>query len=156
MAPIARVPLDVLENSTLAELIDYYAEHHPDSSFTVFPGESADHKPSHVSFLEFGRAAQRFAQAIYPDAPVEHREVVGLLINADSLMYLTAIAGIVRSGSTVSTPPLRHFTEVLMMNRSFPSHLVTHLLPYVTCCGRSPRIGLSSPKHRSDPWSRRL
>jgi acyl-CoA synthetase (AMP-forming)/AMP-acid ligase II len=103
MAPVARVPLDILERSTVAELLEYYAEHHPESSFTVFPGESVDAKPSHISWLEFSRATQRLARAIYPDAPIQHREVVGLLVHSDSLMWLTAITGIIRAGATVST-----------------------------------------------------
>jgi acyl-CoA synthetase (AMP-forming)/AMP-acid ligase II len=102
---VAPVPQATLQELPFAELIDYYAEHNPDHSFNVFPGAADGDALSRISFLEFGRAAQRFARAIYPDAPVKKREVVGLLVNADSIMWTAALAGLIRAGVTVSSPP---------------------------------------------------
>jgi acyl-CoA synthetase (AMP-forming)/AMP-acid ligase II len=103
MQPIAHISSHTLQNLTLPELIDYHLEHNPNLTFTVFPGESADDEPSRVSYLEFGRATQRFARAICPTAPVKSSEVVGLVANCDALMYTTAIAGFIRAGFTAST-----------------------------------------------------
>jgi acyl-CoA synthetase (AMP-forming)/AMP-acid ligase II len=99
--PIAQVSSTTLEALTVPELIDYHLEHSPDLTFTTFPGESINDEPSRISFLEFGRATQRFARAVRPDAPVKHGETVGIIANCDSLMYITAIAGLVRAGLTV-------------------------------------------------------
>jgi acyl-coenzyme A synthetase/AMP-(fatty) acid ligase len=99
---IAQVSNTALETLTVAELIDYHLEHNPDDSFAVFPGEHAGDEPSRISFLEFGRASHRFARTIYPDAPAKEKEVVGVVVNADSLMWITALAGIMRAGFTVS------------------------------------------------------
>jgi acyl-coenzyme A synthetase/AMP-(fatty) acid ligase len=104
---IAQISNRTLVALNLAELIDYHLEHNPYDTFTVFPGESVGDEPSRISFLEFGRASHRFARAIYPDAPVKEREVVGIVVNADSLMWITALAGIVRAGATVSLLPNR-------------------------------------------------
>jgi acyl-CoA synthetase (AMP-forming)/AMP-acid ligase II len=99
---ISNVPDELLETLPLAHLIEHHAAHSPDASFTVFPGAHPGAAPDRVSFLEFARGAQRFARAIFPDAPVKDREVVGVVLTADSLAWTTAIAGIIRAGCTVS------------------------------------------------------
>jgi acyl-CoA synthetase (AMP-forming)/AMP-acid ligase II len=99
--PIAQVSPTTLEALTLPELIDYHLEHNPDYAFSIFPGKSINDEVSRVSYLEFGRATQRFARAMRRDAPVERSETVGIIANCDSLMYITAIAGLARAGLTV-------------------------------------------------------
>jgi acyl-CoA synthetase (AMP-forming)/AMP-acid ligase II len=99
---VAHISNDKLDTLTFAEIIDYHADHNPGHPFTVFPGAAVGDDLSRISYLEFGRATQRFARAIYPDAPVKQREVVGVIVNADSLMWTTAVAGLIRAGSTVS------------------------------------------------------
>jgi acyl-CoA synthetase (AMP-forming)/AMP-acid ligase II len=101
MQPIAQVSSATLQTLTLPELIDYHLDNNPDCTFTVFPGKSVDDGPSLISYLEFGRAVQRFARAVCPDAPVIRGEIVGIIANCDSLTYITAIAGLTRAGLTV-------------------------------------------------------
>jgi acyl-CoA synthetase (AMP-forming)/AMP-acid ligase II len=110
MQPIAQVSPTALETYTLPELIDHHLKHNPRCTFAVFPGESVGDEPSRISFLEFGRAVQRFARAVSPDAPVNQSETVGIIANCDSLMYMTAIAGLARAGLTVRSS--------LLMSRS--------------------------------------
>jgi acyl-CoA synthetase (AMP-forming)/AMP-acid ligase II len=99
--PFAQVSSTTLETLTLPELVDYHIEHNSDHTFSVFPGESVSDERSRVSYLEFGRAAQRFARAVHSDAPVARSETVGIIVNCDSFMYITAIAGLARAGLTV-------------------------------------------------------
>jgi ATP-dependent protease HslVU (ClpYQ) peptidase subunit len=130
---IAQVPSTTLKALTVAELIDYYLEHHTGDTFTVFPGEHAGDELSHLSFLEFGRASHRFARAIYPDAPVNKKEAACVIINADSLMWITAIAGIIRAGCTVRSVYCfsRVYLCLAIHSRLSLSHPATLLPPYV-------------------------
>jgi acyl-CoA synthetase (AMP-forming)/AMP-acid ligase II len=89
------------ETFGLANLVDYHTAHNAERPFVVF-AQDASSNASQITFLEFGRACQRFARAIAPDAPVAKGEVVGLIINCDTIMYTTAILGLIRAGLTVS------------------------------------------------------
>jgi acyl-CoA synthetase (AMP-forming)/AMP-acid ligase II len=96
-------PIPAIDESFgLASLIDYHAVHNADRPFAVLaPDELCN--ASQITFLEFGRACQRFACSMVPHAPVGRSEVVGLIINCDTIMYVTAIAGLIRAGLTVSS-----------------------------------------------------
>jgi acyl-CoA synthetase (AMP-forming)/AMP-acid ligase II len=99
---IAHISAEFTGTATLPEIIDYHAAHNPEHHFAVFPRSDDPSAPTHVSFLEFARGAQRFARAVCPAAPVSRGEVVALVANADSILYATALAGFVRAGLTVS------------------------------------------------------
>jgi hypothetical protein len=98
------ITAEVTSTLSLSELIDYHLEHNPDHVFSFFPAANPDDQPERVSFLEFGRATQRFARKVCMggDAPVKRGEIVGIVANVDSLMYMTALGGLVRAGLTVS------------------------------------------------------
>jgi acyl-CoA synthetase (AMP-forming)/AMP-acid ligase II len=99
---IAHISAEFTGAATLPEIIDYHAAHNPSHYFAVFPRSDDPSAPTHISFLEFARAAQRFARAVCPTAPVRRGEVVALVANADNILYITAVAGFVRAGLTVS------------------------------------------------------
>jgi acyl-coenzyme A synthetase/AMP-(fatty) acid ligase len=113
---VAEVSNDTLEKLTVPELIDYYLEHHPDETFAIYPGEKVGDELCRISYLEFARATHRCARAMFPDAPAKEKEVIGVIVNADSLMWITAIAGIIRAGHTVSTSTV--VKRELMSNES--------------------------------------
>jgi acyl-CoA synthetase (AMP-forming)/AMP-acid ligase II len=99
---IAHIPAEFTGAATLPEIIDYHAAHNPGHSFAVFPRIDDPSAATHISFLEFARAAQRFAHAVCPTVPVSHGEIVALVANADSILYATALAGLARAGLTVN------------------------------------------------------
>jgi acyl-CoA synthetase (AMP-forming)/AMP-acid ligase II len=92
--PLATEPI-------LPGLIDYRLRTHPDSTFAIFP--SGDDELGRITFLEFGRACQRFARIIAPGAPLESGHVVAVVLNCDTLQYLTAIGGLTYAGLAVSS-----------------------------------------------------
>jgi hypothetical protein len=98
----AQVSSSTLRTLAFPELVDYHLAHNPDSTYAIFPGKNVSDEPSRISLLEFGRAAQRFARAVYPGAPAKHGAVVGLIADCDTLMYMSAIVGLIRAGFTVS------------------------------------------------------
>ena len=97
MPPAMQPILD--DDTTLPGLIDFHMEHNPDSAFALYPSPSSTEQASAVSFLEFGRACHRFASVAAGIA--QPGEVVGLIANADTLLYVTALAGFSNAGITV-------------------------------------------------------
>ena len=89
--------------TTLPSLIDFHLEHNPDSPFVTFPSSGSDTEVSTITFLEYGRACHRFARLTASIA--QRGEVVGLIANADTLLYITAVAGFARAGITVCLVP---------------------------------------------------
>jgi hypothetical protein len=101
-AELAHVPPPT--GAVLAGLIQYRLDHSPKDAFVVFPSE--DESFTSVTFRDFGRACHRFSLTVCPEAPVTRGEIVGLVVNCDTLMYQTAICGLVRAGLTVCLPCL--------------------------------------------------
>jgi len=50
------------------------------------------------SFLEFGRACHRVAQAVRPNRAGPEGKIVALIANTDTILYQALIAGMVRVG----------------------------------------------------------
>jgi acyl-CoA synthetase (AMP-forming)/AMP-acid ligase II len=103
MAPFAPIPTEISSTLTLPELIDYHAEHNPEFPWAVFPGGASGEETEKVTYLEFARAAQRFARVVCAggDVPTKRGEVVGIVANTDSLLYVAAVGGLMRAGFTV-------------------------------------------------------
>ena len=88
--------LDVLPG-----FIDFHAEHNPDLPWALLAPRSTE-EPTPIPFIEFSNATHRVAYAVRrdPDAPAP--EVVALLLNCDTVLYLAVLAGVVRAGLIVS------------------------------------------------------
>jgi acyl-CoA synthetase (AMP-forming)/AMP-acid ligase II len=86
---------------TLPELVEYRLCHNSDDTFVLFPGHSVGDEPSRITYLEFGRAVQRFARAVQSDYNLKSGDVVGVIANCDALLYITAIVGLLHNGVTV-------------------------------------------------------
>ena len=56
-----------------------------------------------ISFLEYARACHRVAHAVRPNRAGPEREIVAIIANTDTILYLALIAGMVRAGVVVST-----------------------------------------------------
>lgn len=100
--PASTVMPSFKDSFGLADLIDYRATEHPKEPFAVLAADGSS-AAKQVTRLEFARACHRFAYAVATSVPVNKGEVVGLLISCDTIMYVTAIAGLIRVGLTVCT-----------------------------------------------------
>jgi hypothetical protein len=87
------------------ELIDYHLEHNPDYPFAVYPSSNPNAEPDEIPFLEYGRATHRVARLLCAggEVPVRKGEVVGVVANTDSILYMAVVGGIMRAGLTVSS-----------------------------------------------------
>ena len=84
---------------TLIDFVDFHAEHNPDSPWALYP--SSDATATSISFSEVARATHRVARGLRPDGPSGGRDVVVMLIHCDTILYVTMLVGIARSGMVV-------------------------------------------------------
>ncbi|KZT21262.1 acetyl-CoA synthetase-like protein [Neolentinus lepideus HHB14362 ss-1] len=113
-------PLD--GSVAFAELVDFRLQHNSDRTFAVFPSDVSDGEPIHITYLEWCRAIHRVAHILRPKAEFESRQVVGIVVNCDTLMYSTIIVALIRAG----------FIPYPMSNRNSPA-AVSHMLQQTSC-----------------------
>ncbi|TFK48709.1 putative aminoadipate reductase [Heliocybe sulcata] len=113
-------PLD--GSIALAELVDLRLREHPDRTYAVFPSDAPDGEPTRITYLEWCRAIHRVAHLLRPQPDFKKREVVGIIVNCDTLMHVTTIIGLMRAG-LIPYP---------MSNRNSPA-AVSHMLQKTSC-----------------------
>jgi hypothetical protein len=103
MGQFPHITSETTASLSILELIEYHLDNNPEHAFARFPAADPDAEPDVVTYLEFARAAQRVACAVCPDggAPVKQGAVVGIIANADNLLYMALIGGLMRAGLTV-------------------------------------------------------
>ncbi|KAJ3555784.1 hypothetical protein NM688_g2384 [Phlebia brevispora] len=112
-------PLDGSLN-LLPGLVDWQAEHNPDRPWAIFPTPDSQATTS-VSFAEFAKASHRVAHAARPitqRADGRDGEVVAVLLQTDSILYIAVLAGLLRAGLVPfpisprnSAPAVAHLLE---------------------------------------------
>ncbi|KAI0087796.1 hypothetical protein BDY19DRAFT_1010558 [Irpex rosettiformis] len=80
--------------------IDYHAEHNPDRPWAIFPSDTSPAEATSISFGEFARATHRVAYHVRPVCKGTEREVVGIIVHTDAILYMAVIAGLMRAGIT--------------------------------------------------------
>jgi acyl-coenzyme A synthetase/AMP-(fatty) acid ligase len=55
-----------------------------------------------VSWLEFGRAIHRVAHAVRPERIGHDGDIVGIIVNTDTLLYVAVHLGLMKAGLVVS------------------------------------------------------
>lgn len=84
----------------LPGLVDFHATHNADLPWALLASD-AESPVSSVSFLEFAHATHRIAHALRPGRAGAENEVVAILVNCDTILYLALVAGMVRAGLVV-------------------------------------------------------
>ncbi|KZT20596.1 acetyl-CoA synthetase-like protein [Neolentinus lepideus HHB14362 ss-1] len=105
-----------------AELVDFRLQHNSDHTYAVFPSDDPDGEPTHITHLEWCRAIHRVAHVLRPKPDMAKREVVGIIVNCDTLMYSTTIMALIRAG-LIPYP---------MSNRN-SSAAICHMLQKTSC-----------------------
>jgi acyl-CoA synthetase (AMP-forming)/AMP-acid ligase II len=88
--------------ATVTSLLQWHLEHNPTSPFAIFPGVDDDAEPVRVSFRHYANAVTRFARGLGSNEHSGRMGVIGLLIHCDTILYSTALAGVIAAGYTVS------------------------------------------------------
>lgn len=88
---------------TLPEVVDFHRTHNPHKTLYVF-SEDGKADPTHISYLEFGRAADRVAHRVRPGRKGPDGKVVAFVALSDTLLYQAVTVGILRAGYKASSP----------------------------------------------------
>ncbi|GJE90357.1 acetyl-CoA synthetase-like protein [Phanerochaete sordida] len=91
-----RPPLDG-SLPVLPGFVDFHAEHNPERPWALLSA-GPELPVETVTFAEFARATHRIAHALRPDRAGPDDEVVAVLVNCDSVLYLALLAGMIRAG----------------------------------------------------------
>ena len=86
----------------LPGLVDFHAENNPDYPWVLLAMDTQAHaSPKQITFLEFAKATHRVAHILRPEDTGFEGEVVAVLVNCDTIIYLALLAGMIRAGLVV-------------------------------------------------------
>ncbi|KAH0581972.1 hypothetical protein H2248_011636 [Termitomyces sp. 'cryptogamus'] len=80
------------------DAIEFNMEHNATQPFYTFVDSNAPGRTKTITHLEFGRAAHRVAHLLRPDRHGVDGKVVGLLLQADTVLYHAIVAGLIVAG----------------------------------------------------------
>lgn len=87
--------------TVLPGLADFQAQYNPDRPWAIYP--LSDSALSSIPWLEFAKATHRIAHWLRPYEEGMKREVVGMIIHCDTILYVTLLVAIARAGLVVRT-----------------------------------------------------
>lgn len=87
---------------TLPDLADFQARHNGSLPWLIFPSKDKPEELCSISFAEMAEASHRVAHIVRPRRAGPEREVIGMILNTDSVLYIPLILGIMRAGYVVS------------------------------------------------------
>jgi hypothetical protein len=89
--------------AVVCELIAEQLSRNADAPFAVMPGRESHSQPTKVTFRGYAAATLRFARAVQARDDMPRTGVIALLIHCDTLLYTTALSGVIAAGYTVRT-----------------------------------------------------
>lgn len=93
----------------------------------MFPAIRSSTQSTSISFLEFSKATHRLAHILRPNRVGEDGEVVAVIINCDSILYLALIAGLARADLVPVLISPRNSPEAIvsMMEKTSSRRIIT-------------------------------
>ncbi|KAJ3528253.1 hypothetical protein NM688_g8022 [Phlebia brevispora] len=121
-----RPPLD-RSLQVLPGFLDFQAEHNGDNPWVLFPSISGKGVDS-ISFAELARASHRVAHILRPHRQGQDGEVVAVLINCDTVLYVALILGMVRAGLVPFPMSPRNSAAAIvnMLDQTSATRIITH------------------------------
>ncbi|EKM49837.1 uncharacterized protein PHACADRAFT_154467, partial [Phanerochaete carnosa HHB-10118-sp] len=84
--------------SVVPGFIDFHAEHNPDRPWVVFPSSSSPDGIGSLTYADYAKATHRVAHAYRPYRHGPEGQVIGVLINCDTIHYVAIESGLIRAG----------------------------------------------------------
>ena len=106
MADIAYPPLDG-SLPAIPGFVDFNEKHNANRPWAIFPSRTSPSSTETLSFADFAQATHTIAHAYRPGRQGPEGQVIGVLLNCDTIQYLPIIAGLVRAGLVVRGRSLR-------------------------------------------------
>lgn len=86
--------------SVLPGFVDFHAKHNADLPWALLSA-GPELPVQSVSFAQYAGATHRVAHLLRPERVGKDKDVVAILVNCDTIVYLALIAGLVRAGLVV-------------------------------------------------------
>jgi len=129
MASTSKPECPPLDGSLLfPDIIEFHMQRNASWPMYIFPDPQHTGALTSISFLEFGRAAHRVAHAFRPARTGMDGQVTAILVQTDTLLYTTLIAGLIIAGIIVSPIPSVSVTVSIPLRAAisyFHSHSTT-------------------------------
>lgn len=93
----------------LPGFLDFHAANNPGRPWALFTSPTGG--SSSISFEELARATHRLAHSVRPNRYGSDGEVVALVANCDTILYVAAIIGLIRAGLVVRFTLYAHVTQ---------------------------------------------
>ena len=87
--------------SVIPDFIDFHEKHNASRPWAIFPSRTNPTNTETISFAEFAQATHNVAHAYRPGRKGPEGEVIGVLLNCDTVHYLAVSMGLVRGGLVV-------------------------------------------------------
>lgn len=92
----------------------------------VFPNRHDPTKIDSVSYFEFAKATHRVAHLARPGRKGKDGEVAAVLLHCDTIVYITAILGMMRAGFIVCFRHINADFALTTMNAALPHVAAQH------------------------------
>lgn len=92
--------------TTLPQLTDFQARNNPTLPWALFPSRDDPSKTEAVSYAEMARGSKIVAHILRPERRGPEDEVVAMIINTDSILYISMLLGSMKAGLVVCILPL--------------------------------------------------
>ncbi|CAL1709603.1 unnamed protein product [Somion occarium] len=101
--------------------VDFQAEHNPAGTWAKFPSPERPGEATSVSYLELAKATHRVAHALRPYRDGQEREVVAIIVECDTILYIALLLGVARAGLVPFPMSPRNSPEAVvnMMEKTF-------------------------------------
>jgi acyl-CoA synthetase (AMP-forming)/AMP-acid ligase II len=89
---------------TVPDIADFHAKHNGNQPWFIFPSKASPQEMTSLSYKEVNEASHRIAHILRPGRNGPEAEVIALLINTDTVLYVAVLLGIMRAGYVVRFP----------------------------------------------------
>lgn len=102
---MTRRPLAPLDGTlrTPLQFLDFQTQYNPGLPFALYPSPSDPAKVTSVAFAQMSTASNIVAHLLRPGRLGLEDEVVAVILNTDSILYIAVALGMMRAGFVVSS-----------------------------------------------------
>lgn len=86
---------------TLTHFVDFNAKHNPQAPWLIFPSETGG--TGSITFAEMAEASHRVAHILRPQRRGPEGQVIAVILQTDTILYVAILLGIMRAGCIVSS-----------------------------------------------------
>lgn len=86
---------------TVSDVADWHAKHNPSKPWLIFSSKALPEQLTSLSYKEVNDASHRIAHLLRPNREGQDGEVIAVILNTDTVLYVAMLLGIMRAGFVV-------------------------------------------------------